>query len=117
MFFGLAYLLARASDTIADTDAIPKEQRLEMLHAFRQRFLNPAAPPLNLETIAGCQSSPGERALLARLSEALARLSTFEPSDQERIRAVLEIITSAATHALLPQRASCSSSADSSCGV
>ena len=34
---GLAYLLARAADTIADTSLIPPVQRLDLLLALRQQ--------------------------------------------------------------------------------
>ena len=34
---GLAYLLARAADTIADTSLIPPEQRLELLLSLRDQ--------------------------------------------------------------------------------
>ena len=36
---GLAYLLARATDTIADTKIVPVERRLEALRALRARIL------------------------------------------------------------------------------
>jgi len=35
---GLAYLLARASDTIADTEFVPVSMRLKALDALRERF-------------------------------------------------------------------------------
>ena len=35
----LAYLLARTADTIADTQLVPLEQRLEALQALRARIL------------------------------------------------------------------------------
>src|SRR5215831_15790644 len=35
----LAYLFCRVADTIADTPAFPRYQRLQILHAFRQQFL------------------------------------------------------------------------------
>jgi len=40
---GLAYLLARTTDTIADTELVPLEQRLEALKRLRERILTP--PP------------------------------------------------------------------------
>ena len=36
---GLAYLLARATDTIADTDAVPINRRMETLALYRDRIL------------------------------------------------------------------------------
>ena len=40
---GLAYLLARTTDTIADTELVPLEQRLDALKRLRERIL--AHPP------------------------------------------------------------------------
>ena len=94
---GLAYLLARASDTIADTDAISKELRLESLERFRRRISRESRLPLGLEQMAGCQSSPAERALLHRLEEALELLDQFAAPDQEEIRTVLRTIISGQT--------------------
>ncbi len=36
---GLAYLLARSTDTIADTELVPLEQRLAALQELRERIL------------------------------------------------------------------------------
>ena len=42
---GLAYLLARATDTIADTGLVPPEARLRALAELRDRILGaPSAP-------------------------------------------------------------------------
>ena len=89
---GLAYLLARASDTIADTDAVPQSDRLQVLELFRGRICGQRDQPLNLDRLAGGQSSAAERMLLERIEEALAALLEFDWADQERIRAVLTII-------------------------
>jgi farnesyl-diphosphate farnesyltransferase len=91
---GLAYLLARASDTIADTDAVPKERRLQVLHAFRDRICAGKTKPLDTEMLASLQSSAAERLLLHRIEEPLAALRQFAWADQERIREVLSIIIS-----------------------
>jgi farnesyl-diphosphate farnesyltransferase len=90
---GLAYLLARASDTIADTDAVPKDQRLKMLGVFRDWIRNGQGPALDLRTFAGQQSSAAERVLLQNLEPALRLVPEFEVQDRQRIREVLEIIT------------------------
>ena len=45
---GLAYLLARTTDTIADTELVPPAQRLEALRALRERIQGRTAPPLPL---------------------------------------------------------------------
>lgn len=91
---GLAYLLARASDTIADTDAVPKSERLQVLEAFRRRVLGESGDPLELKPFVGKQSSPAERVLLQRIEEAFALLRLLDPADQQQVRTVLEMITS-----------------------
>ena len=91
---GLAYLLARATDTIADTALVSLEQRLVSLRLLRERILGLHQKPLDFGALAGRQGSPGERALLERIEEALAMLSGFPPRDQHLIREVLQVITS-----------------------
>jgi farnesyl-diphosphate farnesyltransferase len=90
----LAYLLARATDTIADTSLVPLEQRLAALQLFRERIQGLHQKPLALEGLARQQGTPAERRLLERTQEALAVLSGFESRDQQLIREVLQIITS-----------------------
>lgn len=90
---GLAYLLARASDTIADTDAVSRNERLETLHAFRAKVAGRSSAALRLETLAGQQTSPSERTLLCRVDEAIDLLESFEASDRVLVREVLAIIT------------------------
>src|SRR6188768_4191347 len=64
---GLAYLLARATDTIADTGAISVEQRLETLEQLRSRILGEDSQPLPLPELRAQQSSTAERILLERI--------------------------------------------------
>ena len=91
---GLAYLLARATDTIADTEIISPAQRLAALRALRERILVANAAPLDLGQLAQKQGVPAERELLGRIEEAVALLHRFSPADQQRIREVLDTITS-----------------------
>lgn len=91
---GLAYLLARTTDTIADTEIVPVEQRLEALQALRGRILGSHRKPLDFGDLAKHQGSPAEREMLQRCEEALAVLESFNAADQQRIHAVLDIITS-----------------------
>jgi farnesyl-diphosphate farnesyltransferase len=90
---GLAYLLARATDTIADTELVSIEQRLDALRLLRERILGLHAKPLDFGRLAQQQGSPAERILLERTEEALTVLSRFTAGDQKEIRRVLEIIT------------------------
>jgi farnesyl-diphosphate farnesyltransferase len=90
----LAYLLARATDTIADTDLVPLESRLEALRLLRERILGNSKVPVNLGELTRHQSAPAERVLLERCEEAVHILETTPPEDRQRIRDVLSIITS-----------------------
>ena len=90
----LAYLLARATDTIADTEIIPLAERRAALELLRARILGTSDAPLNFGALAGRQGSIAEQVLLERCEEALAVLNGFQPVDQQRIRDVLQTITS-----------------------
>lgn len=68
---GLAYLFARAADTIADTDLISREQRLNYLNQFRAQFTTGPVQRRDVQTIQSAllphQSDSAERVLLQRL--------------------------------------------------
>lgn len=89
---GLAYLLARTSDTIADTEIVPVEQRLTALDEFRQRVLGTRTAAVNFSGLAQRQGSPAERQLLECSELGLACLRTLAPADLERVVEVLNII-------------------------
>ncbi|MBG89508.1 MAG: farnesyl-diphosphate farnesyltransferase [Verrucomicrobiales bacterium] len=89
----LAYLLARATDTIADTDLIPLDDRLNSLNVLRERILGTREIPVNFGKLAEHQANPSEQVLLRRVEEALTVLGSFSYSDQIRIREVLNTIT------------------------
>jgi farnesyl-diphosphate farnesyltransferase len=91
---GLAYLLARATDTIADTEAVPIQHRLEALRQLRRRILSTGAGPMPLAELEANQGSESERILLRRINDVLVLLSRQGPEDQALIRQVLETITS-----------------------
>src|ERR1051325_6792278 len=63
---GLAYLLARTTDTIADTELVPVEQRLKLLQALRERILGVNSVPLDFGELARQQGSSAERVLLEK---------------------------------------------------
>ena len=83
----LAYLLARATDTIADTKAVPRAKRIFAL----QQLQNLSHVP-ELGTIAAQQTSTGERRLLERLEDCIVALGQFDEADGRRIQELLEII-------------------------
>src|SRR5262247_4422053 len=92
---GLAYLLARAADTIADTRLVPRDDRLGHLETLRRAG---AGELVDVRTLArACaplQTHAPERRLLERLPEALARLEALTPTDRHEVRAVLATLTS-----------------------
>ena len=96
---GLAYLLARAADTIADTRLIERRARITHLAAFRAE-MNDSAPDRLAAIVAAAvpsQALPAERLLLERLPECLVAYRALPPEDRERVRAVIETIVEGMT--------------------
>ena len=93
---GLAYLLARAADTIADTRLLPPDQRLGLLLSFRDQVRGPAQLPV-LEQIKDAlteaQAIPEERTLLESLPEFLEFLESLPEDDRRLVRTVLGTLT------------------------
>jgi farnesyl-diphosphate farnesyltransferase len=85
----LAYLLARATDTIADTKAVPRAKRVVAL----QELQNLSHVP-DLGAIAEHQTSAAEARLLERLEDCVIALEQFDEADDRRIQALLKIIIS-----------------------
>ena len=93
---GLAYLLGRAADTIADTGLIPPQERLEHLLSFRQQVQGPARPePLKHieEALTGKQSLSQERELLSSLRPVFSLLESTAEPDRAAIRSVVMTLT------------------------
>ena len=92
---GLGYLLARATDTVADTTAVPVAQRHEMLRAVAGAIAQ-GEPDVQVLQLApgfvGLQSDPAERALVLRLHEALSALASLPADDLRDVQAVLRHI-------------------------
>ncbi len=91
---GLAYLLARTTDTIADTEILPVGERLDALKKLRERILGQNSTPLKFGELAKQQGSSAEKLLLEKVEDALAALKEFSDADQKLIREVLATITS-----------------------
>ncbi len=92
---GLAYLLARAADTVADTRLIARDARLAHLETLRAAFGGAGADVAGVA--AACrphQANGAEAELLARLPDAVARLETLAPADRVAVRDVLATLTS-----------------------
>ena len=97
---GLAYLLARTTDTIADTELVPVPQRLQALEELSGRILGTRSQPVNFGALAAAQpQQPGggtnaERVLLERAEEIISLLAACSAADRMLIREVLATITS-----------------------
>jgi farnesyl-diphosphate farnesyltransferase len=91
---GLAYLLARMTDTVADTEIVPLAQRFAALQQLRERILGQNSAPLNFGELARQQGAPAEKLLLEKVEEGLAALQEISAADQKLIRAVLDMIIS-----------------------
>ncbi|SAL53950.1 squalene/phytoene synthase family protein [Caballeronia humi] len=93
---GLAYLLARAADTIADTSLVAPGRRLELLLSLRAR-VNGAPDDTALDTamndVARQQTQPDEKVLLESLPAALAVLSSFDDADRQAVREIVTTLT------------------------
>ncbi|MDP7012053.1 MAG: squalene/phytoene synthase family protein [Verrucomicrobiota bacterium] len=89
----LAYLLARISDTIADTQLVPAEKRIQKLQQFRARIRDEGAPPVDFTHLARDQNNEAERVLLQHSGEAIGLLDKMEGADRGQVQLVLETIT------------------------
>ena len=91
----LGYLLARASDTIADTTELPVALRAEKLHLLARGIqgeaLGDAIADLST-SLAPLQKNKDERALIESLQSCLDWLEQSNVLDREEVRAVLEQI-------------------------
>ena len=94
---GTAYLLARAADTVADTEVIERPRRLQYLTRLREWVLDPLkhrdAVGEIQAALVGSAADSAERALLSHLDECGRLLDSFASEDQALIRAVLGTLT------------------------
>ena len=95
---GLAYLLARAADTIADTSQVDRSERVMFLKQFKLQFIQESLNWGEIRAIqtamAPQQSHHGERKLLEQLEECFKIYEKFDVKDQEEIRKVLPTLIS-----------------------
>jgi farnesyl-diphosphate farnesyltransferase len=99
----LAYLLARATDTVADTKAIAADERQQVLSRLsqsiqtvcaRQRLSSPDLSAFLRANHSGfSEKDDAERTLLENFETLLSALLDFSESDLEKISIVLETIT------------------------
>jgi farnesyl-diphosphate farnesyltransferase len=92
----LAYLLARATDSVADTTGISGLVRIETLKMLSNGIQGKASRDVVVDLIASfvpLQANESEQRLLESLPDCLARLEQMEQADRTEIRVVLEKIT------------------------
>jgi farnesyl-diphosphate farnesyltransferase len=91
-----AYLLARTTDTVADTGQISGNVRIETLKLLSNGIQGTASRDVVAELLTSfvsLQENASERQLLESLPDLLARLEEMEHADRNDIRLVLEKIT------------------------
>jgi farnesyl-diphosphate farnesyltransferase len=92
----VAYLLARAADTISDTQILPHGERLKYLLAFRSQVDGPANSQGLREieqVLTDKQSVIGERALLTSLREIFSFLESLPEPDRGLVCSVVVTLT------------------------
>ena len=92
----LAYLLARTTDTVADTAQISATLRMEALKLLSNGIQGTASHGVVIELIAAfvsLQTNGSERRLLESLSNYLGCLEGAEHADRNDVRVVLDKIT------------------------
>jgi farnesyl-diphosphate farnesyltransferase len=92
----LAYLLARTTDTVADTAGISRSVRIETLNLLSNTIQGIASRDVVAEVIpsfVSLQENASERQLLESLPDCLACLEGMEHADRNDIRVVLKKIT------------------------
>ena len=90
----LLYLLARSSDTIADSKGGSTDQRLQALEHYNERIQSRSSTLPDLASLTRLQSNPAEAKLLENAASSVACLEQFSTIDQQRIRQCLDIIIS-----------------------
>src|SRR5881296_168091 len=92
----LAYLLARTTDTVADTSKISGSVRTETLKMLSDGIQGKASREVVVDLVASFvpqQENESERQLLESLPDCLAWLERMEQADRTDIRVALEKIT------------------------
>ncbi len=94
---GLAYLFARAADTIADTELIDRPRRLGFLNRLREQFVRESIDWTEVraiqEVVGPLQQDSAERILLERLDECFRLFLGFSSDDRQRIQRLMTTLT------------------------
>ena len=93
----LAYLFARAADTIADTELIDRPRRLDLLGQLKAQFVSDQLTWTQIreiqQAVAPIQQDSAERILLERLEDCFKLFQTFSPDDRRRIQRLMSTLT------------------------
>jgi farnesyl-diphosphate farnesyltransferase len=88
----LAYLLARTSDTLADSAAVPVEERLSCLRDFERSLTADAEVPRWPRSLLAAVDDNRERRLLECCGDLLAWLARLPQGERELVREVVGTI-------------------------
>ncbi|MBI88393.1 MAG: hypothetical protein CMB67_05150 [Euryarchaeota archaeon] len=88
----LLYMLARTSDTIADSEEGSPEERLIALDSFNEYSQGNSERVTDLHNLALQQRNKSEGLLLEKVQEVTSRIRQFSETDQNTIRRCLGII-------------------------
>jgi farnesyl-diphosphate farnesyltransferase len=93
----LAYLFARAADTIADTELIDRSRRLDLLGQLKAQFVSDQIAWAQVREIGQAlgpmQQDSGERILLERLEDCFRMFQTFSTDDRGRVQRLMATLT------------------------
>ena len=93
----LSYLLARAADTIADTELIDRPRRLDYLSRLKAQFVTDQVAWAQVQDIQQAvgplQHDSVERVLLERLDDCFRLFQSFSPDDRSRIQRLMMTLT------------------------
>ena len=90
----LGYLLARTSDTLADSATRPASERLAALEAFGRAVAGAAPPPEWPPALVAAITDPREQQLLTRTNGLIKLLETRPAAEATLVRGVVETIIS-----------------------
>lgn len=93
----LAYLFARAADTIADTELIDRPRRLDYLSQLKTQFVGDhiSWPQIReiQKAIGPLQTDSSERVLLERLEDCFKLFRELSPDDRRRVQRLMTTLT------------------------
>jgi farnesyl-diphosphate farnesyltransferase len=93
----LAYLFARAADTIADTELIDRPRRLDFLCQLKGQFISDQISWAQIREIQRAmgplQRDSSERVLLERLEDCFKLFQEFSPDDRRCVQRLMTTLT------------------------